>query len=70
MHKVYYKTCPSNLRENFVNGSREAKPFNFILPSVYNTSCKQTFLYTGPRDWNSLPDNIKSVKKTVPGSKN
>ena len=62
MHKIYYKTCPSYLRENFVNGSRASKPFNFILPSVYNTSCKRTFLYTGPRDWNSLPDNIKSVK--------
>ncbi|KAL4237485.1 repeat protein 1 [Mactra antiquata] len=67
IHRVYYKKCPSYLKNNFerrednMQYNTRSSSFNFIVPNVNNVS-KQTFYYHGILDWNSLPEEIKAVK--------
>ena len=70
MFKIYYKKSPSYLGDNFVccadvrSYNTSSSRFNFIVPQC-NSVMKQTFLYNGIKDWNELPESIKSTSNCV-----
>ena len=62
--KINSDTCPDYLKfhfqklnENVNRIETRAKAYNFQVPSI-NTD---TFAYSTIKDWNSLPENIKSI---------
>ena len=62
--KIRNDTCPDylkfhfqNLNENVNRIATRAKAYNFQVPKI-NTD---TFAYLTIKDWNSLPENIKSI---------
>ena len=64
--RIKAKTCPQYLSANFQqlneNDNRmttRAKANNFYKPRM----CTNTFAYSAIDEWNSLPNNIKSMKK-------
>ena len=63
IHKVYYNKSPSYLKELFkvcrISNLRSSN-FNFVLPQN-DSYVKNTFFYNATKDWNSLPDNIRSI---------
>ena len=66
MHKIFYNKCPPYLSYNFIRRENmkyktRSSTYCFSIPSVNNVS-KQTFLYNGIKDWNSIPEKIKLVK--------
>ena len=59
--------CPEYLKENFSKISdtelkqcTRASRFNFFLPRVLNQAVN-TFYFSGIKDWNALPANIKEI---------
>ena len=59
--------CPEYLKENFSKISdtklrqcTRASRLNFFLPRVLNQAVN-TFYFTGIKDWNALPANIKEI---------
>lgn len=70
MYKIFYKKSPSYLRADFrccadarFYNTRSSN-FNFIVPQC-NSVMKQTFYYNGIKDWNDLPEYIKSINNFV-----
>ena len=68
LFKIYKGTCPVYMLENFTRISDTALRIctraslnNFFLPRVCNEAMK-TFFYSGIKNWNSLPANIKSIE--------
>ena len=49
------------LSENENRCSTRSFEFNFFLPGIGPQGMK-TFFYTGIKDWNALPNNIKEIK--------
>ena len=64
VHKIFNGTGPSYLSEQFIKVSDVHHHFtrgsteNFIVPSV-NGVAATTFYYSGIKDWNSLPWDVK-----------
>ena len=64
VHKIFNGTGPSYLSEQFIKVSDVHHHFtrgsteNFIVPSV-NGVAATTFYYSGIKDWNSLPSDVK-----------
>ena len=65
--RIKNKTCPSYMNTNFdllsENENRcstRSYEFNFFLPGIGPQGMK-TFFYTGIKDWNALPNNIKEI---------
>ena len=64
MHEIFNGTGPSYLSEQFIKVSDVHHHFtrgcteNFIVPSVYGVAAT-TFYYSGIKDWNSLPSDVK-----------
>ena len=71
MHDIYYKNGPNYMLDNISrcntihSYNTRGSSSNFFIPSVRG-NCKASFFYTGTKDWNNLPNNIKSTicKKT------
>ena len=68
LFKIYIGTCPVYMLENFTRISDTALRIctraslnNFFLPRVCSEAIK-TFFYSGIKNWNSLPTNIKSIE--------
>ena len=67
VHKIYYNTCPTYMLNNFtlrsdvVNRRTRTSSYNFVLPRC-TTITNNTFFYHGIKDWNALPDRIKSIR--------
>ena len=65
-HKIFNNKCPSYLNNNFVkindhhNYNTRPSPFNFVTTKIKGTE-STTCYYNAIRDWNSLPDTIKSI---------
>jgi len=66
-HKLFYGQCPSYMKEKFtkrsdVHSYRTRKhDYSFYVPSVNNLS-STTFNYNGITTWNSLPEEVLSIK--------
>ena len=63
VHKIFNGTGPSYLSEQFIKVSdvhhfTRGSTENFIVPSV-NGVAATTFYYSGIKDWNSLPSDVK-----------
>ena len=63
--RIKEKTCPHYLTTNFQQLSENenrittrAKANNFYKPRM----CTNTFAYSAIADWNSLPNNVKTIK--------
>lgn len=70
MHKVYNKTAPQYLIENFRLVKEHhfyitrSSVSNFILPGV-NSAGRNSSYYTGAKSWNSLPNDIKNIEPNL-----
>ena len=67
--KINNKTCPDylsfhfqRLRENSNRIDTRAKSYNFHVPKISTN----TFAYTTIKDWNNLPNEIKSTRCLKP----
>ena len=64
VHKIFIGTGPSYLSEYFIKVSdvhhhlTRGSTENFIVPSVSGVTAT-TFYYSGIKDWNSLPSDVK-----------
>ena len=64
VHKIFNETGPSYLSEHFVKTSDVHQHFtrssigNFVIPSVSGAGARTSY-YSGIKDWNSLPLDIK-----------
>ena len=67
VHKIFNETGPSYLSEYFVETSDVHQHFtrssidNFVIPSVSGAAAT-TFYYSGIKDWNSLPLDVKQKR--------
>jgi len=67
VHKIFYGQCPSYMNENFtkisdVHSYRTRKhDYSFYVPNVNNV-LSTTFYYNGITTWNSLPEEVLSIK--------
>ena len=63
---VYHELDPQYLNQHFLrvadshSYSTRGRLFNFAVPSIKGCD-SQTFYYNAILDWNSLPDDIKSI---------
>ena len=70
VHKIVNNKCPSYMKDNFVSIKdthryhTRASEHNFIIPNCQG-SISNTFYYSAIKDWNGLPDSIKSIKDSV-----
>ena len=64
MHKIFNGTGPSLLSEHFIKASDVHKHFKrgstekCVIPSASGVAAT-TFYYSGIKDWNSLPSDVK-----------
>ena len=64
VHKIFNGTGPLYLSEHFIKSSDVHHHFtrgsteNFVVPSVSGVAAT-TFNYSGIKDWNSLPSDVK-----------
>ena len=68
---IFCDTCPEYMKENFTRLSNlhryntRGSDFNFQIPKI-KTFSSGSFYYNAIKNWNSLPDDIKSIsQKTV-----
>ena len=68
IHKIWSNSCPIYLKEHFdriidteLRNCTRASRNNFFLPRVQKQAIN-TFFYSGIKDWNSLPTNIKQIQ--------
>ena len=68
IHKIWSNTCPIYLKEHFnriidteLRNCTRSSRNNFFLPRVQKQAVN-TFFYSGIKDWNSLPANIKQIE--------
>ena len=63
---IFYVTCPDYIKENFYRLSNlhlydtRGSNFNFQVPRI-KTHSSGSFYYNVIANWNSLPDDIKSI---------
>lgn len=66
-HKIYNNKCPAYLKDNFkkVNEHHEyntrSSQFNFVVPKIKGVD-STSFYFNAVKDWNALPNSIKSIK--------
>jgi hypothetical protein len=69
--KIFNGTSISYLKDNFQlfadlhNYRTRNSPYNFILPRAKGQACN-TFYFTGIKDWNALPSDIKQISNPHP----
>ena len=63
---IFCDTCPHYMKDNFIKLSSlhrhntRGSDFNFQVPKIKTpNSC--SFYYNAIKDWNRLPDNVKSI---------
>ena len=68
IHKIWSNSCPIYLKEHFnriidteLRNCTRSSLNNFFLPRVQNQAAN-TFFYSGIKEWNSLPANIKQIE--------
>ena len=68
IHKIWSNSCPIYLKDHFdriidteLRNCTRASRNNFFLPRVQKQAIN-TFFYSGIKDWNSLPTNIKQIQ--------
>ena len=68
VYNIFNDRAPSNLRENFVLKSnvstrhtRSSSNLDFVVPFI-KTCQSGTFYYSGIKDWNELPKEVKVIK--------
>lgn len=68
VYKIWKRTSPEYMMENFnkisdteLRNCTRASTNNFFLPRVKG-NCTSTFFYTGIKNWNSLPAEIKQIQ--------
>ena len=68
IYKIWNDTCPVYLKEHFhricdteLRNCTRASFHNFFVPRVYRQA-SNTFFYSGIKDWNFLPANIKQIE--------
>ena len=65
--KTYHEKAPEYLNSHFLKFSiihrysTRGSATNFILPNVKGQTC-DTFVFTGIKEWNSLPNHVKTSK--------
>ena len=63
---IFQNVCPNYMKENFIRLSilhshnTRGSDFNFQVPMI-KTPSSCSFYFNAIKDWNSLPDNIKSI---------
>ena len=66
-HKIYYNKCPHYLKENFIKVSEHhtyntrSSHSNFVVPKIRGVD-STSFFYTAINDWNTLPNDLKTVE--------
>ena len=66
-YKIFYSQAPGYFQENFVrtrdrlNQRTRGSQWNFYVPSIKGAESK-TFFYHAIKDWNSLPNALKSCE--------
>lgn len=69
VHKIFYNKSPSYMKYNFTKIKdchqqyTRSSEFNFWVPSIKGQQ-KFTFYYNAIKDWNFLPNSLKSIKNT------
>ena len=67
VHKIFYNKSPPYMKNNFTKVRdchqyfTRSSEFNFWVPPIKGQQ-KTTFYYNGIIDWNSLPNNLKSIQ--------
>lgn len=68
VYNIFHGICPNYMEENFLKVSNihyhntRGHTFNFQIPRI--SSCSScSFYYNAIKDWNRLPDNIKSITR-------
>ena len=68
VYKIYMKTCPEYMSEDFdrisdteLRNCTRANLNNFSIPRVKG-NCTNAFFYSGIKAWNSLPTEIKQIQ--------
>ena len=63
MHVRSITTNAQNILQTTFGKSANTRSsqFNFVVPKIKGVD-SSSFFFTAIRDWNSLPDNIKSIK--------
>ena len=68
LYNIFNDRAPSYLRENFVLKSnvstrhtRSSSNLDFVVPFI-KTCQSGTFYYSGIKDWNELPKEVKVIK--------
>lgn len=63
---IFYDTCPNYMKDNFIKLSSlhryntRGSDFNFQVPKI-KTPSSGSFYFNAIKDWNRLPDNVKSI---------
>ena len=69
-HNIFYNKCPYYLKTVFVktrdvhSHDTRGSNYNFRVPKI-NTVTAGTFYYNAIKQWNSLPDDLRSVEDKV-----
>ena len=69
-HNIFYNNCPDYLKTFFVktrdvhSHDTRGSNYNFRVPKI-NTITAGTFYYNAIKQWNSLPDDLRSVEDKV-----
>ena len=68
VHNIFYDNCPVYMKDKFSKISNvhsyntRSSSYNFHVPSINGVSA-QSFYYTAIILWNSLPNNLKSIRQ-------
>jgi hypothetical protein len=67
VHSIYYNRCPEYLKSHFTkirdlhSHNTRGSEYNFVVP-VTNTITQGTYYYNVIKDWNSMPDSLRSIE--------
>ncbi len=66
IHKIYYNQAPQYQQANFKKARNRtqhtrSRQWNFVVPDIKGTE-RNTFYFNAVKDWNSLPNELKSCE--------
>ncbi len=70
-HKIFYKQAPEYLQENFEKARNRQQQharnrlWNFSVPNVKGNESNSLIFFHAVKDWNSLPDELKTCENIM-----
>ena len=69
-YKILHDLCPENLRHNFTERSmiseyRNRNCGDLQIPKVRLEYAKRSFYFSGVKNWNDIPDNVREKDQSL-----